>query len=165
MLSLQSRQHDAADDVALEHDEHHQRRDGGNGGPGHDHFPVGLEFAGQRGKPDRNGIEAGAGGDLGFVSPGFMPEEIDAAIFSQRPGEIGPVIRSPFGYHIFRIIEKEKKARKGWDDIREHVLTDLRKLKEEREYALWLGALRSKAVIKINGDLLKNAGPQINEAE
>jgi parvulin-like peptidyl-prolyl isomerase len=112
------------------------------------------------------GPEARAGGDLGFVSQGFMPEEIDAAIFSQRPGEIGPVIRSPFGYHIFRIIEKDKKAKKGWDDIREHVLTDLRKQKEEREYALWLSALRSKAVIKINGDLLKKETvPPINGAE
>ena len=112
------------------------------------------------------GPEARAGGDLGFVSQGFMPEEIDAAIFSQRPGEIGPVIRSPFGYHIFKIIEKDKKDKKGWDVIKGQVLTDLRKQKEEQEYALWLGALRSKAAIKINRDLLKkDTGPQINEAE
>jgi parvulin-like peptidyl-prolyl isomerase len=109
------------------------------------------------------GPEAKAGGDLGFVSQGFMPEEIDAAIFSQRPGEIGPVIRSPFGYHIFKIIEKDKK---GWDVIKGHVLTDLRKQKEEQEYALWLGALRSKAAIRINRDLLKKETvPPINEAE
>jgi parvulin-like peptidyl-prolyl isomerase len=121
------------------------------------------------GKVARNesiGPEAAAGGDLGFVSQGFMPEEIDAAIFSQRPGEIGPVIRSPFGYHIFKIIEKDKKDKKGWDVIKGQVLTDLRKQKEEREYALWLGALRSKAVIKINRDLLKKETvPPINEAE
>jgi parvulin-like peptidyl-prolyl isomerase len=108
------------------------------------------------------GPEAKEGGDLGFVRQGFMPEEIDAAIFSQKPGEIGPVIRSPFGYHIFKIIEKGKK---GWDDIRGQVLTDLRKQKEEEEYALWLGALRSKAVIKINGDLLKDTGPQFSETD
>jgi len=109
------------------------------------------------------GPEAKAGGNLGFVSQGFMPEEIDAAIFSQRPGEIGPVIRSPFGYHIFKIIEKDKK---GWDVIKGQVLTDLRKQKEEQEYALWLGALRSKALIEINRDLLKKETvPPINEAE
>jgi parvulin-like peptidyl-prolyl isomerase len=111
------------------------------------------------------GPEARTGGDLGFVSPGFMPEEIDAAIFSQRPGEIGPVIRSPFGYHIFKIIEKGKIAKKGWDDIRGQVLTDLRKQKEEQEYALWLRALRSKAVIEINRDLLKDTGPKISETD
>jgi parvulin-like peptidyl-prolyl isomerase len=99
------------------------------------------------------GPEAKAGGDLGFVSQGFMPEEIDAAIFSQKPGEIGPVIRSPFGYHIFKIIEKDQK---GWGFVKGQILTDLRKNKEDQEYALWLGALRSKAVIKINRDLLKN---------
>ena len=109
------------------------------------------------------GPEARAGGDLGFVSQGFMPEEIDAAIFSQRPGEIGPVIRSPFGYHVFKIIEKDKK---GWDVIKGQVLTDLRKQKEDQEYALWLDALRSKALIKINRDLLKKETVlPINEAE
>jgi parvulin-like peptidyl-prolyl isomerase len=108
------------------------------------------------------GPEAKAGGDLGFVSQGFMPEEIDAAIFSQQPGEIGPVIRSPFGYHIFKIIEKGKK---GSDDIEGRVLTDLKKQKEEEEYSLWLGALRSKAAIKINRDLLKDTVPQISEAD
>jgi parvulin-like peptidyl-prolyl isomerase len=92
-----------------------------------------------------------------------MPEEIDAAIFSQRPGEIGPVIRSPFGYHVFKIIEKDKK---GWDVIKGQVLTDLRKQKEDQEYALWLDALRSKALIKINRDLLKKETVlPINEAE
>jgi parvulin-like peptidyl-prolyl isomerase len=108
------------------------------------------------------GPEAKAGGDLGFVSQGFMPEEIDAAVFSQQPGEIGPIIRSPFGYHIFKIIEKGKK---GSDDIEGRVLTDLKKQKEEEEYALWLGALRSKAAIKINRDLLKDTVPQISEAD
>ena len=109
------------------------------------------------------GPEARTGGDLGFVSQGFMPEEIDAAIFSQRPGEIGPVIRSPFGYHIFKIIEKGKNGR---DVIKGQVLTDLRKQKEDQEYALWLGALRSKAVIEINRDLLKKETvPLLNEAE
>lgn len=98
------------------------------------------------------GPEAKTGGDFGFVSQGSMPEEIDAAIFSQKPGEIGPVVRSPFGYHIFKIIEKDKK---GWDVIKGQVLTDLRKQKEDQEYALWLGALRSKAAIKIDRDLLK----------
>ena len=111
------------------------------------------------------GPEARAGGDLGFVSQGFMPEDIDSAIFSQQPGEIGPVIRSPFGYHIFKIIEKGKKAKRGWDDIRSQVLTDLKMQKEEQEYALWLSALRSKAVIKINRDLLKDAGPHFSEAD
>jgi peptidyl-prolyl cis-trans isomerase C len=109
------------------------------------------------------GPEATTGGDLGFVSQGIMPEEIDAAIFSQRPGEIGPVIRSPFGYHIFKIIEKGKTGR---DVIKGQILTDLRKQKEDQEYALWLGALRSKAVIEINRDFLKKETvPLLNEAE
>jgi len=82
------------------------------------------------------GPEARAGSHLGFVSQGFIPEEIDAVIFSQQPGKIDAVISSLFGYHIFKIIEKR------WNDFRGQVLIDLRKQKEEQEYALRLGVLR-----------------------
>ena len=68
---------------------------------------MGSEDFGKVAEEESIGPEAAAGGDLGFVSQGFSPEEIDAAIFSQQPGKIGAVISSLFGYHIFKIIEKQ----------------------------------------------------------
>lgn len=57
------------------------------------------------------GPEGKASGDLVFISQYFMPEEIDAAIFSQQPGEISPVIGSllRISYHL--------NHREGWNDI------------------------------------------------
>jgi parvulin-like peptidyl-prolyl isomerase len=108
------------------------------------------------------GPEGAKGGDLGFVGPGVMPEEIDAVIFSQRPGEISSVIKSQYGYHIVKIIEIDKGTKKKWADVKERVLTDFRKQKEEQAYVLWLESLRSKAVIKIDQELLKKETVPLN---
>ena len=108
------------------------------------------------------GPEGAKGGDLGFVGPGVMPEEIDAVIFSQRPGEISSVIKSQYGYHIVKIIEIDNETKKKWADVKERVLTDFRKQKEEQAYLLWLESLRSKAVIKIDQELLKKETVPLN---
>jgi len=101
------------------------------------------------------GPEAAQGGDLGFVGQGIMPEEIDAAIFSQPPGQISPVIKSFYGYHIFKIIERSDGTKITWSDMKARVTDDLRKQREEKAYAQWLEALRSKAAITIDRELLK----------
>jgi peptidyl-prolyl cis-trans isomerase C len=99
------------------------------------------------------GPEASNGGDLGFVSRGVMPEAIDTVIFSLPRGAISQVIRSPYGYHIFRIIEKEDRGK--FSDIMEKVISDMRRQKEEQAYVLWLSGLRSRAAIKIESAILK----------
>ncbi|MCX5836722.1 MAG: SurA N-terminal domain-containing protein [Deltaproteobacteria bacterium] len=100
------------------------------------------------------GLEAARGGDLGFVGRGIMPEAIDNVIFSLPPGAISQVIKSPYGYHIFKIIEKEERRRE-FSDIKERVMSDMRKQKEEEAYILWLSSLRSRASVKIDRGLLK----------
>jgi len=99
------------------------------------------------------GPEAIRGGDLGFVSRGVMPETIDAAIFSLPSGAVSDVIKSPYGYHIFRIIQKEK-GRRSFSDIKDRVISDMKRQKEEQAYVLWISSLRSRAVIKIDSSLL-----------
>ncbi len=100
------------------------------------------------------GLEAASGGDLGFIGRGIMPEAIDDVIFSLHSGAISQVIKSPYGYHIFKIIEKEDRRRK-FSDIKERVIADARKQKEEQAYVLWLSNLRIRASIKIDKYLLK----------
>jgi peptidyl-prolyl cis-trans isomerase D len=47
-----------------------------------------------------------AGGELGFSQRGRMVPEFDAAIFSQKPGEI-KVVKSQFGYHVVQVEERQ----------------------------------------------------------
>ena len=47
------------------------------------------------------------GGDLGWARPGQMVAEFERWIFSLRPGELGPVIETPFGFHVIRVDRRQ----------------------------------------------------------
>ena len=47
-----------------------------------------------------------SGGELGFSQRGRMVPEFDAAIFTQKPGEV-KVVKSQFGYHVVQVEERQ----------------------------------------------------------
>lgn len=48
---------------------------------------------------------AAAGGELGFVVQGTLPQDLDDVIFEMEPGTISQPVPSPAGYHIFQVLE------------------------------------------------------------
>lgn len=43
------------------------------------------------------------GGDLGWNRRGLFVPEFEAAMFATRPGQLSPVVKTQFGYHIIRV--------------------------------------------------------------
>src|SRR5262249_1979246 len=61
-----------------------------------------------------NGPEAaGPGGDLGVFPRGQMVKEFETALLALKPGEISPVVRSQFGYHVIRRLTYDEAKSKG----------------------------------------------------
>lgn len=45
-------------------------------------------------------------GDLGYFTAMDMVYPFENAVYNTKPGEVGPVVRSRFGYHVLKVYEK-----------------------------------------------------------
>jgi len=101
------------------------------------------------------GPEKVEGGDLGYFSRGERPAEFEQ-VFSLEVGEISGVIRSPYGYHIFKLEEKIAPRQIPFEEARAEIFEELRQKKGEEEYQRWLKGLKGKAKVKINKKWLRS---------
>jgi peptidyl-prolyl cis-trans isomerase SurA len=53
---------------------------------------------------------AAAGGDIGWVQQGQLPDEIDSALRQLRPGQVSRPVRSVTGYHILALRDERTVA-------------------------------------------------------
>ena len=101
------------------------------------------------------GPEKVNGGDLGTFSSGERPPEFDQVFFLEA-GATSDVIKSPYGYHIFKVEEKISPRQIPFEEAKTRILKDLSKKKGEEEYQKWFQGLREKAKVEINRKLLSS---------
>lgn len=88
------------------------------------------------------------GGDLGIFSRGQMVEAFEAAAFSQKKGEIGPIVVTEFGFHIIQVLEKQKSQVVKLDEEVKRSIASLIEQKKQREaFARLVKRLKSNANI------------------
>jgi len=95
------------------------------------------------------GPEKAMGGDLGYFSQGERPVEFDR-VFTMETGAISEVIKSPYGYHIFKLEEKIPGRQIPFEEARAGILYKLKQEKGAVEYRGWLEELKRKAIVKVN---------------
>ena len=101
------------------------------------------------------GPEKVNGGDLGTFGRGERPPEFDP-VFSMEVGTISEVIKSPYGYHIFKVEEKIEARQIPFEEAKTEVYHQLEQRRGEEEYKRWLKELRAKTTVKINQKLLRS---------
>lgn len=98
--------------------------------------------------------DAKVGGDLGWFPRGQMPPEFDEVLFRLSPGQLSEVVATEYGFHIFRVLEKEGARRRELSEVRRQVEERLVTQKRAAAQADYVKALEKKAEIQLNEQTL-----------
>ncbi|MGI9521344.1 MAG: peptidylprolyl isomerase [Hyphomicrobiaceae bacterium] len=89
----------------------------------------------------------GTGGDLGYFSRGKMTPELEKAAFALPVGDVSFPVRSQFGWHVIKVVDKRKRPPPPYDAAKNRILD---RLQRDRAKAL-SEDLRAKAKVEIFG--------------
>ena len=91
------------------------------------------------------------GGDLGMFTRGQMVKPFETAAFSQKENDIGPVVKTEFGYHIIQVIKHEdKKSVPLNEEVKGQISSFLTMKKQEQASQNFVKQLQEKATIVVN---------------
>lgn len=89
------------------------------------------------------------GGDLGQFGRGQMVKEFDAAVFSQKVGEVGEPVKTQFGYHLILVEERnEAGGRVPLAEVSADITKFLKGQQGQEVIGKFVDGLREKAKIE-----------------
>jgi peptidyl-prolyl cis-trans isomerase D len=87
----------------------------------------GADFATLARENSKDAASAAQGGDLGFATRDVYVPEFADALFALKAGEISPVVKSPFGWHVIRLEEVREGSTRPFEDARPEIEATLRR--------------------------------------
>ena len=75
-----------------------------------------------------------------------MPEEFDG-VFNLKVGQISKSIKTPYGYHLFKVVDKKIAAQMTFDDSSKIIYNKLLRYKQSAAFEKWMVDLKNKSSI------------------
>jgi len=89
------------------------------------------------------------GGNLGFFEKGDMVKEFADVAFKLPLNKISDPVKTIFGYHIIKVIERKKSAPKPFDEVKSKLMKKAYQLKFVSLYQDYIKKLKKKTNIEI----------------
>jgi peptidyl-prolyl cis-trans isomerase SurA len=88
------------------------------------------------------------GGDLGWLTQGDLPEELERALLPLSAGEISSPVRGSSGFHIFFLQDRQVGAGfPSYDEMKQELSREMMDAAMMRQEKIFLEEMRRKAVI------------------
>ena len=104
-------------------------------------------------------VSAKKGGDLGTFGPGRMLPDFEKVAFALKPGEISDIVKTQYGYHIIKIIDRKEGEQKPLEQVKEQIRATLRNRGLQERVQGHFDQLKKDADLKINDDALARLQP------
>jgi peptidyl-prolyl cis-trans isomerase C len=98
--------------------------------------------------------EGRTGGDLGFFGRGDMPKEFEDVVFSLQPNTVSDVVKTVYGYHIFRVEGKRDAKSLSYREVRNVIIEKLKREKSDAGFQMWMKELKQKTRIEVAEEML-----------
>ncbi len=112
---------------------------------------MGGEDFGDLARQHSDDASAAKGGDLGWLSPGDTVPDFERAMNALQPGEVSDPVRSPFGFHLIKVLERRDE---DLSQERQRVMARqaIRLRKADSAYQDWIRQQRDKAYVEYRLD-------------
>ncbi len=100
------------------------------------------------------GPEAARNGHLGTYRKGELPPSFEKEVFALRKGRLSDVVRTDFGFHIFRVNEIRRSRDLELEEVTDAIRVELLRQKSDEAMALYLEELRRQYPVRVYGDRL-----------
>jgi parvulin-like peptidyl-prolyl isomerase len=90
----------------------------------------------------------GNGGDLGYFPRGQMVDEFDAVVFQMQPGQTSGIFRTPFGFHIARVVDRRPAGIRSLPEVKDEIEEMLHRQKLQRALEELVDRLRAQADVQ-----------------
>jgi peptidyl-prolyl cis-trans isomerase SurA len=94
-------------------------------------------------------ISAKDRGDLGYFKKGELIPELEKEILRLRVGEVSSIIRTGFGFHIVKLLDRKGDSPPPFEEVKEKVKSDYHEKEMEKAFQQFLSTLKEKSVIEI----------------
>ena len=104
----------------------------------------GADFAQLAKKYSEDEANAKQGGDLDFFAKGKMVPEFDQVAFAMAPGQISDLVKTQYGYHIIKLVDKKPAVTRPLADARAQITDQLAYQRAQAQAATMAQALEKE---------------------
>ena len=106
---------------------------------------TGADFATIAKAQSKDPGSAAQGGDLGFAGKGMFVPEFEEALFALKTaGEVSPVVKTPFGYHIIKLTAVRAETPPSFASLEQTLTDEVRQAEADDAYIKAVESLDAK---------------------